>query len=94
MKKEASGAVALDNSFGVASVILGILSILLLSTNGVILGVIALIFANKQRNKHETSWSRAGRILSIIGIIVGIILIGVTAYAIKNNLLPQLNGLA
>jgi len=67
MKKE-------DNSFGVAAVILGILSIMFASINGIILGVIALIFAKKQQKRSPNSWGKNGKILSIIGIILSIII--------------------
>ena len=64
-----------DNSFGTASVILGIFSILLSSPPlyGLVLGIISLIFANKQNKQHKNNWSKAGKILSIIGIVLSII---------------------
>ncbi|MFH1425639.1 MAG: hypothetical protein ABIG28_02850 [archaeon] len=68
MKKE-------DNSFGIAAVLLGILSIVFASANGVIFGIIGLIFANKQQKVSKNKWGKNGKILSIIGIILSIILI-------------------
>ena len=64
-----------NNSYGTASVILGIFSVLFSSPPlyGVILGVISLIFANKQNKAHKNGWSKAGKILSIIGIILSIV---------------------
>ena len=74
-----------DNSFGIASVILGILSI----TTGVgvflvfpygpflglILGIITLIFSLIQKKKSANAWSKAGLILGITGIVLNILLI-------------------
>ncbi len=76
MKKEENKvSSSSDNSFGTASVILGIFSILFSSPPiyGVILGIISLVFANKQIRKHRNSWSKAGKILAIIGIIVSLL---------------------
>lgn len=75
MKKGVQQKISGDNSFGIASVILGILSITLVSLNGIILGVIALIFSNKQDKIHPNKWSRSGKILSIIGIALSVLII-------------------
>jgi vacuolar-type H+-ATPase subunit I/STV1 len=67
------------NSFGVAGVTLGILSIVLgLFVNplvGIILGVIGLVFSKKQHQQESTKWSRAARTLSIIGIVAGVVVL-------------------
>jgi hypothetical protein len=72
MKKEAKSVTTKDNSFGIAAVVLGIAGILS-GGNGILYGIIALIFASKQQNKYPNSWGKAGKILSIIAIILGII---------------------
>jgi len=64
-----------DNSFGIASVILGILSIVLASVPGIIFGIIGLFFASKQKKIHANKWSKAGFILAIIGIILSVVVI-------------------
>lgn len=61
-----------DNSFGVAGVVLGILSIVSLSVLGIILGIAGLVFSLKQNKHGKNKWSKAGIILNIIGIILGI----------------------
>jgi len=67
-----------DNSFGLASAILGIMSIIFAtsdSVGGIILAIIALVFANKQNSVSETKWSRYGKILGVLGLILNIILL-------------------
>jgi len=83
MKKESEKEFAKhDNSFGVASVALGIVS--LFSLGGLILGIISFVFAKKQEKIHANKWSKAGKILGIIGIILGIILIILNIWQAKN----------
>lgn len=81
-----------DNSFGIVGVVFGILSILSLSIGGVIMGIIGLIFSLKQKKVAANKWSKAGIILNIIGIIVGVIAI----YFLVNyatSYISQLQGL-
>ena len=75
-----------DNSFGVASVVLGILSIIFSfpPIAGIVLGVISLVFATKQQNRFHNKWGKTGKILSIIGIILSIILWVAVAWLQKN----------
>lgn len=81
MKKEAKKTEhSYDNSFGVAAVVLGILSIVFASFYGLILSIIALVFANKQNARQKNSWSKAGKILAIIGIILSVITIIATVF--------------
>jgi drug/metabolite transporter (DMT)-like permease len=70
MKKSAS-----DNSFGTASVVLGIISIAFSSMIGVLLGIIGLIFAFNQSKIEKNKWAKAGKILNIIGVLLGIVAI-------------------
>ena len=68
-----------DNGFGIMAVIFGILSIvfsttiLLGSFGGIALGILGIIFALIQKKKSKNKWVRWGIILSIIGIIIGVI---------------------
>jgi|SRR3989338_2972067 len=73
MKKEIS--ISEDNSFGVASVILGIFSIMFSSPPlyGIILGIISLVFANKQQKRKANRWGKNGKVLAIIGIILSVV---------------------
>jgi len=72
-----------DNSFGVTSVVLGIIS--LVSPAGLILGIISFVFAKKQEKVRANKWSKAGKILGIIGTILGIILIALNIWYVKNQ---------
>ncbi len=86
MKKEANKEVhSKPNSFGVAAVTLGIFS--LLSTTpiyGIISGIIAIVFANKQAKIQKNGWSKAGNITGILGIILNI-LAWIFLYLISQN---------
>ena len=76
-----------DNSFGVAAAVLGILSIIssFIPIIGLILGIISLIFGIKQKNIMRNRWSKAGIILSIIGIILAIIIWASAIYLLNNS---------
>ncbi len=64
-----------DNSFGTASVVLGIFSIIFASIPGAILGLLAVIFASKQKKIQNNKWVKAGFILGLAGIILSAVLI-------------------
>jgi hypothetical protein len=77
----------LNNSSGIASVVLGIVSIVnaitfLGSFSGLPLGIIGLIFGIIQAKSNRTKWSTAGIILCILGIIINIIIIALMVTAI------------
>ena len=64
-----------DNSFGVASVVLGILSILssIIFPIALILGVTSLIFGLIQRKNHKNNWATSGIVLGVAGIILSLL---------------------
>lgn len=68
------------NGYGTASVVLGIFGIVFASLNGLILSIIGLVFASKQKARSPNNWSKAGKILNIIGIILSILAIIVSIY--------------
>lgn len=75
----------IDNSFGTAGVVLGIISIVFSSLVGVTLGIVGLAFSMKQKKIMKNKWSKAGIILNVIGIIFGLILfIYATVSLLKN----------
>lgn len=68
---------SVNNSSGITSVNLGILSIifaLFTPILGIVFGIISLIFGIKQHKSKKNSWSKAGMITSIIGILLSIII--------------------
>ena len=84
-----------DNSSGIVGVTLGILSIIISGTGGIVMGIVGFVFALKQGKKYKNSWSKAGIILNVIGIVLGIIF---TIYAINqiltnSDVLSQLQNL-
>lgn len=62
-----------DNSSGVVSVVLGILSLVffLIPFIGMILGIVGVVFAYKQNKSMPNKWSRAALWMCWIGIILG-----------------------
>ncbi len=80
MKKE-----MYDNSFGVAAVVLGIMSIMSGSLPGIVLGIISVVFSKKQEKSFKNKWSKAGFVLGIVGIILGLILFFVSFYLVSQN---------
>ncbi len=86
-----------DNSFGVASVILGILSVTLPLLSPIIIpsfifAVIALVFSKKQEKIHSNIWSKRGKTLSIIGIVLSVLAI-LLSYILISNYPSLLNSL-
>ena len=63
-----------NNDFGVASLILGILSLILFFTilPSIVLGILGVIFGVMQRKRQKTKWALAGIILSVLGIILSL----------------------
>ncbi len=68
-----------DNSCGVAGVVLGILSILMIGSVGIVAGIIGLVFSLKQKKMKKNSWVNWGIGLNLIGIVLGIVAIYVIA---------------
>lgn len=100
MKKEVG--LTTENSFGAASVILGIVGIALGLFNspvaGIALGIVGLVFSYKQHKYGQNRWSKAGRIMNIVSIAVGvfviIVFVAVGSYLSQNPLaIPSLEGL-
>ena len=64
-----------DNSFGIASVILGIVgSVLGVLVLPVLLSIIGLVFGIVQYKKGKNAWAIWGIALSVLGIIIAIYL--------------------
>ena len=76
-----------DNSFGTASVVLGVVGLTLSSLIGVVLGIVGLIFGKKQNKINKNSWSKAGIIINTISIIVGIVAFIILFISSINNFL-------
>ena len=65
-----------DNSFGVAALILGLLSVIFFFTSilSTILGIIGLVFAIIQYRRNKNSWAIWALVLSILGIIFSLVI--------------------
>jgi hypothetical protein len=79
-----------SNSFGIASLVLGILGILLffIPLFGMIFSILAIIFYFIQKKKNLTGLATAGLVLGIIGSVLGLILIIVYINILSN--MPQI----
>ncbi|MEK6825339.1 MAG: hypothetical protein AABY00_00980 [Nanoarchaeota archaeon] len=74
MKKRVAGSSrSNENSFGTASVVLGIVSLVFPSYYGLIPGIVALVFALKQRHNGNNRWAVWGCALAIIGILINVL---------------------
>jgi|GEM_PF-3634026 len=63
-----------NNSRGIASLVLGILSLLISPLIGLILGIVAVAISSpKGMDQKNANYAKVGRILGIIGIILGVI---------------------
>ena len=76
-----------DNSAGTVSVVFGILSILVSAVPGILLALISLGFGIKQWKMGKNSWAKAGIILAVIGILVGV----VTTWVLVNYSFGNIN---
>ena len=71
-KKESKGS---GEELGLVGFTFGILSIILIGSNGIFIAVIGFIFSMIQQKRNPTKFGRIGIILNIIGFILAIILI-------------------
>lgn len=74
-KKEERKLESSKEGFGIIGLTLGILSFMMLASNGIIVAVLGLIFSIIQQKKYPTRIGKAGIIISTIGIIASIIFI-------------------
>ncbi len=86
-----------DNSFGVASLIFGLLSLVLIFTltgfvAAIICGIFAIIFGLVQKKRENSAWATWGIILGLIGILVNLFIIWKIIIAI-NQTIEQLKQL-
>jgi uncharacterized membrane protein HdeD (DUF308 family) len=95
MSKKAGEKQSRDNNFGVVGVTFGILSIIFSSAMGLVIGIVGLVFAMKQKKKHSNKWSKNGIVLNIVGIILGIafMIFAITQAIIDPGLFSQFKDL-
>ena len=87
-----------DNSFGVLSVCLGAVSLVLSLNNqlpALILAIVAIIISKKQERISKNSWAKWGKNLGIISIVVSIVILIIAIAVLASNpeLLQQLSNL-
>jgi len=64
-----------NEAFGIIGLTLGIISIIFMGNNGILVGIVGLVFSMIQQRKYPTKIGRAGVILNIIGIILAIVFV-------------------
>jgi heme/copper-type cytochrome/quinol oxidase subunit 2 len=67
-KETEKKAKANGNGYGIASLVLGISSILL-PVIGIVTGILAIVFANKQKKIQPSGLATAGMVTGIIGLV-------------------------
>ena len=81
MPKEGKG----DNSFGIASVVLGIVgSALGALVLPIIISITGLIFGIVQLKKEKNAWAIWGIVLSVLGIIISVYVIWMIVSTVSN----------
>ncbi|MBU0907132.1 MAG: hypothetical protein KKD18_02860 [Nanoarchaeota archaeon] len=83
------------NAYGVWAMVVGMFSVITSPAPvfGLILGVVGFFLASAQEKREKNSWSKAGKILSIFGIIFSIIIFILALWISKNpELLAQYGG--
>ncbi len=77
-----------DNSFGTVSVSVGLVSLVLSLSNqitSIVLGIIAIVLANKQHQVNKNIWCKWGKNLGIVSIVISIILIIIAVIVLAKN---------
>lgn len=77
----------IDNSLGITSLVLGILSVLtsiFVPLIAVITGILGIVFSVKQKNNYPSGAATAGLVISIVGLVVGIIAWIITAILLSD----------
>ena len=64
-----------NETFGIIGLTLGILSIIFMGSNGIIVGIVGLIFGWIQQKKHPNKIGKAAMIVSAIGIVLALVFI-------------------
>jgi len=75
-----------DNSCGVAGVTLGIMSLLMVGSLGIVAGIIGLFFSLKQKKMKVNAWAKWGIALNVVRIILGVVAIYIIATYLASQL--------
>ena len=68
-----SGEKSNNESLGIIGLTLGISSIIFMGNNGILLGIVGLVFSMIQQKKNPTKIGKAGIIVNIVGIILAVV---------------------
>ena len=96
MKKEERKVASSDpNNFGVWSLIIGMFSVVSspIPLIGFILAIAGFFLSSAQEKREKNSWSKAGKILSIIGAVLSVLSYLLALWISKNpELIQQIYG--
>ena len=70
--------------------VMGILSIILVVSNGLVIGLVGILISMTQQRRKPTKFGRLGVILNLIGILLGILAAILLATVLKSYLQTQL----
>ncbi len=65
----------IGEAFGIIGLTLGILSIILIGSNGILISIVGFVFSYVQQQKHPTKIGKAGVVLNVIGFVLALIFI-------------------
>ena len=86
-KKESQGT---GEELGLIGFVMGILSIILVVSNGLVIGLVGILISMTQQRRKPTKFGRLGVILNLIGILLGILAAILLATVLKSYLQTQL----
>jgi hypothetical protein len=75
-----------NDDFGIASLILGVISILPFFGLNLVAGVLGIIFGYKQKNISDSKTAKVGIILSIIGLVLWFVIYVIAIFALASFL--------
>jgi hypothetical protein len=74
-KKRMKDLQSSKEAFGIMGLVFAIVSLLSMSSNGIIYAILGIVFSKIQEKKGRNKISRAGLIIGIIGLILNVVFV-------------------